>query len=610
MVYKKIPEEILDSIRDRTAIEKVIGEYVPLKKAGRHFKGLCPFHQEKTPSFTVNTDLQIFKCFGCGESGNVFNFLMKYENITFIEAVEKLALSLGIQLPDVTSETDERRDEKSRILDITKKAWKLFHSTLLNGTDGLKARQYLSERGITEKHIRQYGLGFAPDRWDFLLSHFLSQQKMLLSSGLLIQNQNTGKCYDRFRNRILFPIREPHQGAIVAFGGRTLGDDPAKYINSPESIVYRKSQILYGLFECKREIQQSRSVIIVEGYFDRISMDLSGFHHSVAPCGTSLTSDQIKLLKRYADTSYILFDSDSAGVKAAQRALELCMIMGFETQAVPLPEGRDPDDIIRDSGRDKLNEYLQSAMPGIDFLIQGASRLFNLEQPRGRRNSVEALLPFLVDVNDSVDRGTYISRIADLIGVPSDSILELCRRYLARRQKSEIESRSYRTEDENKQNDTTCDQLTFLEKELFCFLVLNPEYIAWNENPLTADSMMSQTGRDIYVLLREEAGETGELAVDRIVMKLKNKDLQRELIDLFDDPDSRLRLKHEDPPLLFRSLVMEFQQNSLRKELGSILQQLKKSGKTSDHIEQLLKRKMEILGELDKNSSLDPGSDR
>jgi DNA primase len=610
MAYRKIPDDILDTIRERIAIERVIGDYVPLKRAGRHFKGLCPFHQEKTPSFTVNTDLQIFKCFGCGESGNVFNFLMKYENITFVEAVEKLALSVGIQLPDVTVETDEKRDEKRRILDITKKAWRLFHDTLMHGSDGLKARQYLSERGIAEKHIIQYGLGFAPDRWDFLLSHFKSHQNLLLSSGLLTQNQSNGKLYDRFRNRILFPIREPQQGSIVAFGGRTLGDDPAKYINSPETMVYRKSQILYGLFESKRDIQQSRSVIIVEGYFDRISMDLAGYHYAVAPCGTSLTSDQVKLLKRYADISYILFDSDSAGMKAAQRALELCLIMGFETRAVPLPEGRDPDDIIRDSGRDAMNEYLQNAMPGIDFLIQGAARLFNLEHPRGRRNSVELLLPFLVEVSDSVDRGVYISRMADLIGVPAESILELYRRYQSRKNKSENTLRSSRMESDHTESGEGIDRLTFLEKELFCFFIQNPEYVAWNENPLTADSMISLTGRAIYELLQQEAGETGKLAVDRIVAKLKNKTVQQELIDLFDDPDSRLRLIHEDPPLLFRSLVMQFQEKSLRKELMSLHRQLKKSGKTPDQIDQLLKQKMEILGELDRNSSLDPGSDQ
>ncbi|MGB3975215.1 MAG: DNA primase [bacterium] len=607
MAYKKIPEEIIDLIRERVSIERVIGEYVPLKKSGHRFKGLCPFHQEKTPSFTVNTDLQIFKCFGCGESGNVFNFLMKYENISFLEAVQKLALSAGIEIPEMSLESPQDKSEKANVFEIMNKAWKLFANVLLTAENAENARQYLLRRGIQRKHIIQYGLGYAPDQWDFLVARFKSDPELLISSGLAIRQQETGKLYDRFRNRIMFPIREPQKGRIVAFGGRTLGDDPAKYINSPETIIYRKSQILYGLFESKKTIQSSRETIVVEGYFDRISMDIAGFNNVVAPCGTSITHDQIRLLKRFTDTCFILFDSDGAGIKAAQRALEIGLEMGLKTLAVPLPKGKDPDEILREQGKEKLERHLNNAISGIDFLIECASSIYDLDIPKGRRNVVETLIPFLLEVNDDIDRGAYIARIANLVGVPSEAILELLRRSRSRRDKADgvIAGNSSSSNQLLEGKSSTIDSLILVEKELFHFLIKNPEYLVWAENPIHPESMLSKTAQKIYESLKKEYGDNGNLAVDRIIGTLSNHKLQKIFIDLFEDSDSKPLLRHKTAAVLFQSLVWRLKEKTLLKELESVHREISSSPANPKKTEALLMRKLEILNELSSKSFLD-----
>lgn len=604
MTRGRIPEEILDTIRERTAIEKVIGEYVPLKRAGRHFKGLCPFHQEKTPSFTVNTDLQIFKCFGCGESGNVFIFLMKYENITFVEAVEKLATAAGITLPEESSESPRRKDETALLLETIQAAWRLYSAFLLNDPQAEPARQYLARRGIDRKLIQTYGLGYSPDQWDFLTTSLKKNRNTLLNAGLLVQSSESSRVYDRFRNRVIFPIRDFKSGNVVAFGGRTLGDDPAKYINSPDSPIYHKSRILYGLFEAQKEIRSRRSAILVEGYFDRIALDRSGFSNAVAPCGTAITPEQIRLLKRYADTVFLLFDSDPAGLKAARKALELCLTAGLESKAVPLPEGLDPDDLLRKDGPDALKTYIDRSVPGLDFLIRHAGRRFDLSQAKGRREAVEDVIPFLVEVENSIDRGSYISRIADLLSVPAESVMELCRRYKVRRNKketSEISSESASQETEI----VKPDELEQKERDLFCFFLMNPEYLLWEHNPLTIESMQSHTGREIYALIRGCMSGMGELSVSRMIETTEDDHVRRTLIDLFDDPDRERRIVDRDPATVFQSLVRCFRERDLRNELVFIREQLSRQGISEHDIEFLLKRKVEILDELNTQSSLD-----
>lgn len=592
MSQGRIPQEIIDEIRDRIPIERIIVEYVPLKRAGRHFKGSCPFHKEKTPSFSVNTDLQIFKCFGCGESGNVFTFLMKMENVSFMEVLERLARQAGVELPDVPGESPEKRGEKETLLDILKRAWTIFHRYLLKDPGAAPARKYLEKRGLNRDAIQKYGLGYAPDEWDFIIKHLNTPIPLLQKAGLVIEKASSQRAYDRFRNRVMIPIREYRNGMVVAFGGRTLGNDSAKYINSPESPVYNKSRILYGLHAAQKAIRQSRDVIIVEGYFDHIAMDMAGIHNTVAPCGTSLTMLQVKLLKRYAQTAYMLFDADTAGITAAKRALELCLGAGLDTRAVPMPEGKDPDDLIHDDGPDGVRQLLNQSIPAIDFLIQSASRRHDLTRSTERRAVVEEMIPFLMEVDNAIDRGGYISRIADLISVPSDSVLELLRRHHVRSIKR---AGSQRKESSRQNKGSQAVVLDSRERDLFCFFIQNDEYVTWDENPLHPDMMVTPAGKQVYALIHADLTRFGTLCLARILDNVPDAELRNLLTGLFDDPQMENRLVQEDPALIFQSLVACFKERDLKQELRNLKARLREPDINAEESDRLLRRQLEIV---------------
>ncbi|HPQ39969.1 MAG TPA: DNA primase [bacterium] len=591
----RIPQEVIDDVRDRIPIERIIGEYVPLKRAGRHFKGLCPFHKEKTPSFTVNTDLQIFKCFGCGESGNVFTFLMKIENVTFMEVLQRLASQAGVALPDVPEESPEKKSEKGSLLDIMKRAWKIYHEFLLSDSLASGARKYLERRGYSRDLIKKYGFGYAPDQWDFILQRLNAPVPLLITAGLVISKPSAQRVYDRFRHRLMIPIREHRKGSITAFGGRTLGDDPAKYINSPESPIYNKSQILYGLYSAQKAIRQTRDVIIVEGYFDQIALDNAGFHNVVAPCGTSLTLQQVNLVKRYAQTATMLFDADAAGMSAARRALELCLGAGLDTRAVPLPDGCDPDDIIRERGSDGFRELLNKSVPGLDFLIQSASKRYDLTRAGGRRAVVEEMMPFLMEVDNAIDRGTYISRIADLITVPVDSIIELLRRHRRRMVTQKAGSETGAIPNSEKSRAPSLDSR---ERDLFCFFIQNTEYMTWDENPFCPEKMVTPAGRAVYGIIRDDLMKFGTLNLARLLDRVQDPGIRTILTTLFDDPQMNQRLIDDDPALIFQSLAACFQERELKQELLDLKVRLRRRDISDAETEALLKRQMEIAGIL------------
>jgi len=591
----KIPQEIIDEIRDRIPIERVVGEYVPLKRAGRNFKGFCPFHKEKTPSFTVNTSLQIFKCFGCGESGNIFTFLMKIEGASFMEILERLASKAGVALPDVQRESPEKSGEREKLLEIMKRAWKIYHEFLLKDPAAKTVLNYLDRRGFDRNSVKKIGFGYAPDAWDFIVKRLNMPAPMLINAGLVVEKSAAQRVYDRFRNRLMIPIRDHRNGHIVAFGGRTMGDADAKYINSPESPIYNKSRILYGLYGAQKAVRQTRDVIIVEGYFDQLALEMNGIHNAVAPCGTSLTLPQVNLLKRNAQTAYILFDADTAGVIAARRALELCLGAGLDTRAVPLPDGQDPDDLIRSGGVDGLRNLMNHALPALDFLIQSASKRHDITLARGRRAVVEEMLPFLIEVDNAIDRGTYISRIADLITVPADSVLELLRRHRRR-----IVKRQTVSSRENSSAAETASRATLdpRERDLFCFFIQHPEYMAWEDNPLSSDQMVTPPGKRVYQILEDDLTRHDQWSVARMLDQIEQPVLRNIIVDLFDDPAMEQRLINDDPAWVFQCLVACFREKALNRELMTIKQKLRAPDVTDRETEELLKRQLEILDQL------------
>ena len=353
----RISESKIEEIRSAANIVDVISGHIQLRKRGKNFLGLCPFHSEKTPSFTVSEDKQIFHCFGCHTGGNVFKFLMEYEKISFVEAVQELAGELGLPLEIEQGISEEKQTEQEILYDINTETARYFSNNLLNSSEGEIAFDYFQNRKIKPGTMRAFGLGYAFNGWDNLL-HFLQEKKIDLEKAVqlgLIGRSNEGRIYDKFSSRIIFPIFSPN-GRVVAFAGRILEDkaDAAKYLNSPESLIYTKGRILYGLSHAKDEIRKLDKAILVEGYMDLISLYQSGIKNVVAVSGTALTEEQVQLLSRYTKNVILLFDADTAGIKASMRSIELLLKKDFEIKIVSLPQGEDPDSYVNNFGKESF----------------------------------------------------------------------------------------------------------------------------------------------------------------------------------------------------------------------------------------------------------------
>ena len=407
----------IEEIKSRVDIVELATEYLTLKKAGRNYSGLCPFHQEKTPSFTVSREKQIFYCFGCGEGGNVITFLMKIANKTFPEAIKELAEKAGVVLPPRLTGGDGRQKDSLRegITDLNLRAAQHYARNLYSPA-GKIAQDYLQARGITAETVKQFRLGFAPDTWRSLADHIEGSGlslKMAEQAGLVIAGKEGG-FYDRFRGRLLFPI-ENVSGEVVAFGGRILEKGEPKYLNSPESPVYIKGRNLYGLNKTKEEIRKRGFALIVEGYFDLISLWNAGIGNVVASLGTALTREHLELLRRYTVEVVALFDPDEAGRKALDRSLELFLAMNIRAKALVLPGGLDPDDYVKKFGKDKLEELIANAQPLSDYYIEnvlGGGKTFE-----EKRDVFRTAMDFINKIDNPIEKNLFIKRIAEKTGI-------------------------------------------------------------------------------------------------------------------------------------------------------------------------------------------------
>lgn len=412
----------ITEIKSRVDIVELISEYVALKKAGRNFLGLCPFHNEKTPSFTVNRERQMFYCFGCGERGDIFAFLMRLNNTTFPETLKLLADKAGVVLPTSSLSGDRKNQLNAReqIIRINQIAATYFTDNLFSQS-GKGALGYLNERGLKESTLKIFGLGYALDGWRNLRNHLERKKlplKMAAEAGLIITKEDRPDVlYDRFRNRVMFPVKDV-EGRIIAFGGRILGSGEPKYLNSPESAAYIKGRQLYGLHQAKEAIRQSGYVILVEGYFDLIVLWNAGIQNAVATLGTALTKDHITLIKRYADKVAITFDADEAGKKALARSVEMFIPAHIDARAIVLPEGLDPDDFVRRYGGDALKMIVEGAPSIVDYYIENIIGGGNSFEERGEA-AVRAAT-FVTGIEDVIDRNLLIKRVSEKLGIDQD----------------------------------------------------------------------------------------------------------------------------------------------------------------------------------------------
>ncbi|PLX46354.1 MAG: DNA primase [Deltaproteobacteria bacterium] len=413
-----IPEDILQTIRERVSVVDVVSQHVALKKAGSAWKGLCPFHAEKTPSFTVNEDRVTFKCFGCGKGGNIFTFLMEVEGRSFRDAAEQLAQKAGVVIPTGGDEAEERarRQEVEAIREILELASRYYRYQFVEGRAGERAREYAASRGLTEETLATFNVGCAPEGWDNL-ARYLAKKKLSLEhgerAGLLVQRKNGGY-YDRFRDRLIFPITDT-SGRTVSFGGRVLGEGEPKYLNGSETEVFHKGRVLYGLFQGGEELRRTNRAILVEGYMDVVMLHQLGTRGALASLGTALTREHVEIMKRRVGEAVLIYDGDDAGKKAMERSLEIFLSEGFPARAVLLPDGEDPDTFVAGGG--DLEALVQNAPPLFDVTLGFISGRHNIEGVEGRIDAVNETLPVLRAVTDGLSRDLYIKHAAELLRV-------------------------------------------------------------------------------------------------------------------------------------------------------------------------------------------------
>lgn len=444
----RIPESKIEEIRSSSNILDVVSGYVQLRKRGKNYIGLCPFHQEKTPSFTVSEEKQIFHCFGCAAGGNVFKFLMDFKNISFVEAVQEVADQYGIKISYEQEASNEEQAAQEILYDINVLAARYFSNNLLQSEDGETGRQYFKKRNIKIQTQKNFGLGYARPEWEDLLL-YLKENKIAPGKALelgLIDKRDDGTYYDKFRGRIIFPIFSPN-GRVIAFGGRIMDPDAkaAKYLNSPESMVYSKRRSLYGLYQSKEEIRKLNKVILVEGYMDLLSLFQHGVKNVVASSGTSLTEEQVQLLSRFTRNIIVLFDADTAGQKAASRSIEILLKQDFDVRVVSLPDNEDPDSYINKYSKEEFEDLINRAKNFLEYQTEQFDKAGMFGDPAKLTEAIRELVKTAALVSDDLKRNLLIKSIAKRFNLREKLIESELDRYFKEMKEREVRSVDFRS---------------------------------------------------------------------------------------------------------------------------------------------------------------------
>lgn len=522
----QISEEILEKIKSQNDIVDVISERVRLKKSGRNFTGLCPFHNEKTPSFSVSQEKQIYKCFGCGEAGNVISFVMKEKNLPFIEAVKYLANRANIPLEIGNKENNKLSQKKDLLYRVNVEAAKFFFSNLMNNQ---QAKEYFLNRGIKESTIKKFGLGYANDSWNNLMFHLRRKginDNLLEEAGLISVNKEKGRKYDRFRNRVMFPVFD-YQGRVIGFGGRVLDDSKPKYLNSPETLVFQKGTNLYGLnFALKHNISE-RYFIIVEGYMDLISLHQYGITNVVASLGTALTINQARLLKRYADKVVISYDADIAGQMATLRGLEVLRTAGFDVRVLNIPQGKDPDEYVRSNGRDAFLKLVNVAEPLIDYRIKKAEEGIDFKNSQSLILYAKRIMEIISDLNP-MEKDVYIKKASENTGIKEQTLYDVL--------KSKVKYSRENNFRNNKEEDGSKLYVEpgFLkaERALLKIMIENKEYLQYIEERISENDFILLEHKEIFTVIISAKGQNINNIDSFIESKLNNVKSIGELVKI------------------------------------------------------------------------------
>lgn len=416
---RAVYDDVIEQVKQSFDIVEVIGRRVALKRAGSNYKGLCPFHGEKTPSFVVSPDKQIFTCFGCGKTGDVIRYVQYSENLEFMEAVEKLASEAGIEFRKTSGRAERKKDE---LYEVSRTAAIHFYKNLRKGAnDGIK---YVVSRGISPETAKKFGIGYASAEWRDMVEFFKSKNisgELALEAGLFAKN-NKNEYYDKFRNRVIFPIKNTRD-KVIGFGGRAIDDSMPKYLNSPESLIFKKKDNLYGLNLAKDSIRKKNCAILVEGYMDVVSLADAGVENAVASLGTALTREQAKLLKRYTDTVVLAYDSDGAGQAAAMRGIDILQSAGMKVKILMLTEGKDPDEFIKKNGKKAFEELVENAVSFMEYKISCIKKRYDINTTDGSIRFLEEISRELKKIKSPVEQAAYVKQVSEITKIPESSIM-------------------------------------------------------------------------------------------------------------------------------------------------------------------------------------------
>ncbi len=522
----QISEEILEKIKSQNDIVDVISERVRLRKSGRNFTGLCPFHNEKTPSFSVSQEKQIYKCFGCGEAGNVISFVMKDKNLPFVEAVKYLANRANIPLEMHNGEKSKSAKKKDLLYRVNVEAAKFFFSNLMNNQN---AKEYFLNRGIKEETIKKFGLGFANDSWNSLMFYLRKKginDVLLEEAGLISVNKEKGRKYDRFRNRVMFPVFD-YQGKVIGFGGRVLDDSKPKYLNSPETLVFQKGTNLYGLNFALKHNMSERYFVIVEGYMDLISLHQYGITNVVASLGTALTINQARLLKRYADKVIISYDADMAGQMATLRGLEILRTAGFDVRVLNIPQGKDPDEYVRSNGKEAFLKLINSAEPLIDYRMRKAEEGIDFKNSQSLILYAKRIMEVISDL-DPMEKDVYIKKASENTGIKEQTLYDILKSKM--KDNRENDFRNNKEEDRSK----LYVEPGFLkaERAILKIMLENKEYLQYIEERISENDFILLEHKEIFTVIMLAKGENINNIDSFIESKLNNTKSIGELVKI------------------------------------------------------------------------------
>ena len=563
---ERIPQDFIDDLIERADIGEVIGRRVEIKKAGKEFKACCPFHNEKTPSFTVSPEKGFYHCFGCGAHGTALGFLMDYERLTFVEAIEEVAKMLGVNVPK-RKEDIAKSKERSSLKGLLQNISSYYEQNL---KDSNKAIKYLKSRGIDGKTAKHYALGFSKDSWDDITNKFGATQedkKKLLACGLLIEKDDGG-FYDRFRNRLMFPIKN-NKGEIVGFGGRIIDDEEPKYLNSPETSLFKKGELLYGLYESKKSIADKRKAIIVEGYTDVIGLYQNKIGNSLATLGTATTEIHINKIFRISDQIIFCFDGDNAGKKAAKKAMELCLPLVRKNKEARflLLEDDDPDEFIRNKGFKAFEKLIKEAQSMDEFLINLCNQESDINSIKGKANAAENAMTLANKIRDGIYKDLLIKRIAQEYDLPEEKLMK----YHASNNKNT--SKKSFSGSASKKVSSRAKKRPSLIKQAIRILLHKPELVR-TINISNQFKFIDEKGIDVFRKIARLVNEKDKVKLATIIEHFPDPKLQEYLSKLATEQNL---IKDNELASEFDDIIKRLDLQDQRKELTSLISKAKKS---------------------------------